>query len=530
MRIHPAIMLGFICAGIGSARAAMDPLEDIIARDAGQTVVIVNRNVPEGEALAREYMELRGIPTNRLCLLDLPVSETITRYFFENRLRDPLLEFLRAHELIKQVKTGHEDQPHASGWRTVSSNLRYLVSMYGVPLRIAREKPLVSAIMRVAFGDDVQNDGAAVDSELACILLEHHEIKGIVHNELYNQTYWTRNDWSGRPLVMAARLDGPDPDTVRRMMHDSLEAEKSGLPGRVYIDLRSIREPDYQLGDFWMREAAERMKRAGCEVVTDIKPELFPPDFPLEDVAYYLGWYSEHPEGPFASEGFRFRRGAVAYHLHSGSAKTLRSADQHWAGPLLRAGAAAVMGAVDEPYLGYTPDLQVFTDRLVSGHSFGESAYLAQRVLSWQITVVGDPLYRPFALPVEEGLRRLEKAGDPDLDWLRVRRINLLANQHQFNVALGVARRDYALSGSLLLAEKTADLYARNEIWNEAIPLYRTIVANAKTDETAMRVGHRLLLLLRLLKQDEEAMKIEAGIRADWPESPYLKHLEAAVP
>lgn len=523
-------VLAFACSGIAGEPQVADPLEKLIARDAAQTVVVVNRKMPGAEELARHYMQVRGIPTNHLCLLDLPVSETITRLFYERDLRDPLLAFLRDQKLIEQVKEDARESGHASGWRTIRSNLRYLVSMHGVPLRIARERPVLSAITRVATGDDLQNDGAAVDSELSCVLLTNYEIKGMMPNTLYNQVYWTRNDWSGHPLVMAARLDGPDIPTVRRMIDDSIAAEKNGLQGRAYFDVRSVREPDYQLGDFWLREAAERMRRAGYEVVSDYQPDVFPTSYPLDEIAFYLGWYAEHVEGPFIVKGFRFRPGAVAYHLHSGSAKTLRNRNKHWAGPLLGAGAAAVMGAVDEPYLSFTPDLQIFTDRLVSGQSFGESAYLSQRVLSWQITVVGDPLYRPFALPPEESIRRLEKSGEAGLEWALVRRINALANQHQFNVALALARRDYGKTGSLLIAEKMADLFAKNELWDEALEHYRSAVDGAKTDETAIRVGHRLILVLRLMKKEEEAAKVDASIRDRWPDSPYLDHLEGAVP
>jgi hypothetical protein len=31
-----------------------------------------------------------------------------------------------------------------------------------------------------------------------------------------------------------------------------------------------------------------------------------------------------------------------------------------------------------------------------NGYTFGEAAWAAQPVLSWQTTVIGDPLYRPF--------------------------------------------------------------------------------------------------------------------------------------
>ncbi len=55
------------------------------------------------------------------------------------------------------------------------------------------------------------------------------------------------------------------------------------------------------------------------------------------------------------------------------------------------------MGCVYEPYLSLTPNVAVFLERFTIGQfTFGEAAWAAQPALSWQTTVVGDPLYRPF--------------------------------------------------------------------------------------------------------------------------------------
>ncbi len=74
--------------------------------------------------------------------------------------------------------------------------------------------------------------------------------------------------------------------------------------------------------------------------------------------------------GPFADPAFRFRNGAVAVHIHSFSAATLRSPTSGWSGPLLERGAAATVGNVYEPYLTLTANLDVLQDRLMSGFTF----------------------------------------------------------------------------------------------------------------------------------------------------------------
>lgn len=518
-----------LVGGVSLVRA--DAYTAIRERDAAQTVVLANRLVPESIELATLYMAARGIPSNHLCVLELPTGEAITRRFYNSRLRDPLLAFLREQGLIDQVKRRVDPEDLlTSEWRTVASRLRYAVSMMGIPLRIAENKAFpFNKISRLTSGP-LDRDTAAVDSELACLLWDTYELRGVSPNPFYNLMQINRAERQARPVLLAARLDGPDAGVVRRMIDDALYAERHGLSGRAYVDTRSVADPDYQLGDHWLREAAERLSRLGLDVTVDTSGDLFPASFPMEHAALYLGWYSEHVAGPFQQPDFAFRRGAVAYHLHSGSAKSLRTRDQHWAGPLLVAGAAAVMGAVDEPYLSYTPDLQVFTDRLVAGYSLGEAAYLAQRALSWQITVVGDPLYRPFAaLHTDAGGTRDEGSED-ETAWEHVRRMNLLASQQQLNIALAYGRDALRQGNTLPVREKLADLYARNELWPDALREYQQVSNEAVTAQTAVRVGQRAVLALRLLKRTNEADALEKSIRTRWPDSPYLPHLTRGLP
>jgi hypothetical protein len=142
-------------------------------------------------------------------------------------------------------------------------------------------------------------------------------------------------------------------------------------------------------------------------VILDNGPALFPDLYPMRHAAIYLGWYAEQAAGPFVREGFRFTPGAVAMHLHSFSSVTLRDPKANWCGPLLAAGAAATLGNVAEPFLGLTPQPDIFEQRLREGFTFAEAAYMSQRALSWMTTMVGDPIYRPF----------VNLQNDPNNEW-----------------------------------------------------------------------------------------------------------------
>ncbi|MBU1908834.1 MAG: TIGR03790 family protein [Verrucomicrobia bacterium] len=513
----------WLCAGLlaglsWTAGGETDPL-------AQRIIVLANRRVPESLELARRYMQGRGIPEDRLCALDLPMGETLTRGVYEVRLRDPLLGFLRERKLIEQVRRPAESvRRHESEWQTLSSSVRYLVSMYGVPVRIADTRWRVGELLANRMRRYDIKDAAAVDSELSLLLVSAYPLRGPYSNPLFNQMNEADAPRSAAHILIATRLDGPDAATVRRMMDDTLSAERNGLGGWAYIDRRGIEQGGYALGDFWMAEAAERLAREGYDVIEDAAEPVWGIAFPMERAAFYFGWYNEHVTGPFLRPGFRFQPGAVAYHIHSSSAATLRTDSEYWAGPLLASGAAATMGCVGEPLLNLTPSLLVFTDRLCRGLTFGESAYMAQPALSWQMTIVGDPLYRPFRRSAEELAEQVE---DPaGAGWARVRVVNRLVRAGRFNVALDLCRRWIAETGDLALREKLAELYARNELYREAAAEYRAVAEQATTAESAVRAGARALRILRLLNQSDEAATLEQALREQWKDQPVLPWLE----
>ncbi len=88
------------------------------------------------------------------------------------------------------------------------------------------------------------------------------------------------------------------------------------------------------------------LRGAGVPVVYDQKPEIVPSGFPITDCALYYGWFAGSISGALADPNFKFRPGAVAVHIHSFSASTLRAADVNWTAPLLSKGAAASLGNV----------------------------------------------------------------------------------------------------------------------------------------------------------------------------------------
>lgn len=217
-----------------------------------------------------------------------------------------------------------------------------------------------------------------------------------------------------RPTLLVARLDGPGPAVVRRMIDDAIEAERSGLQGVFYIDARGLKaDPtagSYGNYDQDLRELAALLKqRTSWPTVLDDRPELFGPS-QAPRAALYCGWYSLRKYVP----AFTFVRGAVGYHIASAEAFSLQGhAEQGWCKRMLEEGAAATLGAVEEPYLHAFPRPTEFFGLLLTGRfTLAEVFAYTSPLNSWMLTLLGDPLYRPFAA---RPVLRLDEAMPADL-------------------------------------------------------------------------------------------------------------------
>jgi uncharacterized protein (TIGR03790 family) len=265
--------------------------------------------------------------------------------------------------------------------------LRELLSRQAGPLVLAE----MLESQKLFLSSD--HSGASVDSELACMWWPAD----------YSRREWQDNPLRGstndlaKPTVMTARLDGPSPEVVRRMIDNSLAVESVGLRGRAAVDARGIQPtPGNGFGAFdeLLRQTASGIQSTAIiETVLDDKPEVFAAGS-VQNIALYVGWYALRA---YTSPG-QFVPGSVAYHVASLELNWMRSEkDTGWCRALLLDGADATIGAVAEPYLHAFPPPDRFFAELLSGKSLGEAYWRTTPMVSWQMALLGDPLYRPFA-------------------------------------------------------------------------------------------------------------------------------------
>jgi tetratricopeptide (TPR) repeat protein len=210
--------------------------------------------------------------------------------------------------------------------------------------------------------------------------------------------------------------------------------------------------------------------------------------------------------------------GAFAYHLQSYSASTIRSTTENWCGPLLAKGATCTMGCVYEPYLAGTPNVAVFLQAFGSGYTFGEAAWAAQSVISWQTTVIGDPLYRPFGRTPQQLHAELLRTHSPLDEWAYLRLVNIgLARGARLTELSQILENLDAATNSAVLTEKLADLYESQGKPFSAVDTYqRALKLNPSPEQ---RVRLRLTLGEKLQAQNSTA-DAESDYRKLLEESP----------
>jgi uncharacterized protein (TIGR03790 family) len=516
--LHVVALTGLVGLSVASA----DPGSEVL--------VIYNSRLPESKAVAEYYASRRVVPADQVWGLELPLSETLSRAEFNDRMQQPLLRKLEESKLwVLSPPTNKLSEPRPGGGdfrRVLEAKVRYAALCYGVPVRILKDPSLVEAGQE-KLPPELRRNEAAVDSELAN--LPRFDIRFPLAGPLPSPHYGSTNEAMLDPtngIFLVTRLDGPSPAIARGLVDKAIEAETNGLWGRAYFDARGLpTNSSYLSGDLWIRGAAEVARRFGFETVLDDQPATFSAGFPLSQVALYAGWYDGSPSGPFAQNTVEFVPGAFAYHLYSFSAQTIRSVNNSWVGTFLKQGATCTLGAVDEPYLAGTPDIFTFISRLTFfGFTFGEASYAAQSSLSWQTTCIGDPLYRPFGRNLDELHRELEQRQSPLADWSYLLRANRSA-ANGGRITQVVNYLEAVPAGrpkTAVLSEKLGDLYWVQNKFTDALDMWEAALKRNPSPQQKIRLLLKLAEKRAVVGPDAKSLEVYRHFLRDYPNYPDL--------
>jgi len=407
--------------------------------DPDSVVVVANKFVPGSVKIARKYMKMRAIPKSNLITIRATDSETLSRESYLETIHNPLLKALIKQDLINAIP-GKKDSLGRETATIFENPIRYIVLCYGVPTRVTnkpvadiddldlRKKRFTGKMLAVGQSFEkgkLAKNVASVDGELALLLRKDVPWNGFIPNPYYRNL----KPEKVRDILKVMRLDGPSRKSVEKLLENTLIGERDGLKGMAYVDLDG-RGGGYQIGNDWMARAAMAFEMLGFETIQHSARPTFPVDSRFDAPALYAGWYSGNVQGPFALPGFKFATGAVAAHLHSASASPLRSVDRAWVGPLIELGACATFGNVEEPYLQFTHNFDLYFSSLADGWNVADAAYYALPVLSWQAIAIGDPFYRPLAKSLGEQLENIGKPENSLEDqYVIIRKVNSLKKE-----------------------------------------------------------------------------------------------------
>jgi len=403
VRTGVVLLLTLICCG------------RCFALEPDEILVIANKDITESGRIARYYCKKRQVPERNILSLSLgtDLNDTISREDYEKQLAEPIRKKLFTHELLGKA--------------------RCLLTTYGVPFKVGgrgplteqqsklrelrqfveQEKKTVEQLKQDGLDDSARykqsnrrldqlqlqidringkETNASVDSELSMVLFEAYDLyrwqPNLLKNDVLSLSFRT---------LMVSRLDGPNDRIATGLVDKAIKAEKTGLKGIAYIDSRGIVKKDlYAHFDQSLRDLA-MFTRLQTEIPTkeERTAKLFAPGS-CPRTAIYCGWYSLKKY----IDAFDFVDGAIGFHISSFEAVDLRDPNSsQWCPAMLIDGITATIGAVAEPYLHSIPQPREFFTELYKGNCLVEAYYRTKPFNSWQLLLIGDPLYRPFKKP-----------------------------------------------------------------------------------------------------------------------------------
>jgi uncharacterized protein (TIGR03790 family) len=395
-----------------------------LALEPDEILVIANSDIPKSVRIAQYYCARRKVPRTNLLALPLgkSLSDTINRDDYNKKLAEPIRKKLSTIEFA---------------WK-----IRCLLTTYGVPIKVGGRGPLKgrqdtlrhleehleqlkSMVEKVEQGGSVYMPGqekqikrniarlqseidsikgketnASVDSELSMVLSGDYELYRWQPNKLKNAAPGLNLN-----TLMVSRLDGPGQDIAIGLVDKAIAAEKTGLKGIAYVDSRDIADDKKSFSsghyDQSLHDLAALLKQRD---VMPVKEERTQKLFALgacPQTALYCGWYSLRKY----VDAFDFVDGAIGYHIASWEAVDLRDPkSSQWCPAMLKDGITATLGPVAEPYLHSFPEPKVFFTELLNGRCLVEAYYRTKPFNSWQLVLIGDPLYTPFKKSSAVGL------------------------------------------------------------------------------------------------------------------------------
>lgn len=417
----------------GSLEGAINP---------SNVIILVNESDDESIDLGYYYALKREVPIENIIHLPLPAEENISWDDYLTRLYNPMISWLIEVGWFEGFTSDRKDELGRNVTIVNSHSVDALVICKGVPLKIDFDPTKMPP--EDTYSEDRKpfyTNRASVDSELALLSLPKANIDAFYPNPMFRRTE-SRNLFDVNPLVVG-RLDGPNYELARSLVDRALKAESEGIAGRAYLDLTG----PHKMGNDWFEKLVALLEKNGFDVESHRENGRFNRIDRFDEPLLYFGWYSGSVDGPFTNYQFSFPNGAIALHIHSYSAASLRDGRKGWVAPLITRGVTGTFGNTSEPYLYFSHHPHLIMEALFKGLSLGQASLYSHPGLSWVSLYVGDPLYQP---PIELTI----SSSKNEYDVIRMSQIAQIAgNATAYKAVVSEHERTHHFSTGLWLCD-----------------------------------------------------------------------------
>ncbi len=328
--------------------------------------VIVNLNSWTSMQIGSHFKNARNIPTQNMIYVSVPTTEVINDAEFE-QLRTQIENYLTSQNL--------QDQ------------LNYLVTTKGIPLK----RNGIDCIVNTN-----QGDCGSVDQELSLILGPH--ASGIGATNGYNNPYYEENTHFSRAqfgIYLVTRLDGYElADVISLIDRSGPNTGVNQQEAQVVLDIFETTSIDtmYFIDNFLAPSQLE-LQNQNWNSTTDY--QIGTPSSVQNALAYIGIGY-----GPTDSVvlNYKWLPGSFSSMNTCSSARTFSSSnnptDQFLLAQLIQDGCTAAHGYVNCMYFSQLFETDIMLNRYLNpnaGYNLAESYFMAERLLSFQSVLIGDP-------------------------------------------------------------------------------------------------------------------------------------------
>ena len=328
--------------------------------------VIINLNSPASMQIGTYFQTARNIPAQNLIYVSAPTTEVINDAEFE-QLRLQIENYLTSQNL--------QDQ------------LNYLVTTKGIPLK----RNGIDCIVNTN-----QSDCGSVDQELSLILGPH--AGGIGATNGYNNPYYEENTHFSRAqfgIYLVTRLDGYElADVISLIDRSGPNTVVNQQEAQVVLDIFETTSIDtmYFIDNFLAPSQLE-LQNQNWNSTTDY--QIGTPSS-VQNALAYIGI----GHGPTDSVvlNYKWLPGSFSSMNTCSGAHTFDASsnptDQFLLAQLIQDGCTAAHGYVNCMYITLLFETDIMLNRYLdttAGYNLAESYFMAERMLSYQSVLIGDP-------------------------------------------------------------------------------------------------------------------------------------------